>query len=78
MPSTPAFWVIWTKAGEFRGEITLVVAGAPPAERPTDDELREQLAAAVATGLSKRDAAAAVAARHGLSKRDVYTLSISK
>jgi 16S rRNA (cytidine1402-2'-O)-methyltransferase len=64
------------EASEFRGEITLVVAGAPPAQRPTDEVLREQIAAAVATGLSKRDAAAVVAARHGLSKRDVYELSI--
>ncbi len=63
-------------AGEFRGEITLVVAGASPAQRPTDDMLREEIAAAVASGLSKRDAATTVAARHHLSKRDVYQLSI--
>jgi 16S rRNA (cytidine1402-2'-O)-methyltransferase len=64
------------EAGEFRGEITLVVAGAPPAQRPADAVLREQIAAHVAAGLSKRDAAAMVAAQHGLSKRDVYQLSI--
>ena len=63
-------------AGEFRGEITLVVAGAEPAERPSDELLRDEIAAAVASGLSKRDAAAIVAAAHGLSKRDIYQLSI--
>lgn len=63
------------KPAEYKGEITLVVAGAPPAQRPTDDLLREEIAAAVASGLSKRDAAATIAARHGLSKRDVYELS---
>jgi 16S rRNA (cytidine1402-2'-O)-methyltransferase len=61
---------------EFRGEITLVVAGAPPAQRPTDDALRAEIAAHVAAGLSKRDAAAAVATQHGLSKREVYPFSI--
>lgn len=63
------------EVGEFRGEITLVVAGALPAERPADDVLRAEIAAEVAAGLSKRDAAAAVASKHGLSKRDVYGLS---
>ena len=63
-------------ATEFRGEITLVVAGASPAERPSDEVLREEIALHVAAGLSKRDAASAVAVQHGLSKRDVYQLSI--
>jgi 16S rRNA (cytidine1402-2'-O)-methyltransferase len=66
------------EAGEFRGEITLVVEGAVPgADRPDDETLKAEIAAKVADGLSKRDAAAAVAAEHGLSKREVYQLSVA-
>lgn len=67
-----------SEAGEFRGEITLVVEGAVPgADRPDDATLKAEIAAKVADGLSKRDAAAAVAAEHGLSKREVYQLSVT-
>jgi 16S rRNA (cytidine1402-2'-O)-methyltransferase len=65
------------EAGEFRGEITLVVEGAVPAERPSNEDLRAEIAERIAAGLSKRDAAAAVAAAHGLSKRDTYELSVT-
>ncbi|MDI1460012.1 16S rRNA (cytidine(1402)-2'-O)-methyltransferase [Catellatospora sp. KI3] len=61
---------------ELRGEITLVVAGADPApaRRPSDEELLAEVAIRVGEGLSRRDAAAAVAAAHGLPKREVYNL----
>ena len=66
----------WAAAGEPRGEITLVVAGADPApqERPPDDELRAAVARREALGESRRDAIAAVAGEYGLRKRDVYAL----
>ncbi|MEV6298089.1 16S rRNA (cytidine(1402)-2'-O)-methyltransferase [Actinoplanes sp. NPDC051861] len=66
----------WAAAGDPRGEITLVVGGAPagPAERPGDDELREAVARREAAGASRRDAIQAVADEYGLKKRDVYTL----
>ncbi|MEV0897947.1 16S rRNA (cytidine(1402)-2'-O)-methyltransferase [Actinoplanes sp. NPDC049802] len=59
-----------------RGEITLVVAGAPagPAERPGDDELRAEVARREAAGASRRDAIQAVADAYQLRKRDVYAL----
>jgi 16S rRNA (cytidine1402-2'-O)-methyltransferase len=59
-----------------RGEITLVVAGAPagPAPAPADDELREAVARREAAGESRRDAIQAVADAHGLRKREVYAL----
>jgi 16S rRNA (cytidine1402-2'-O)-methyltransferase len=59
-----------------RGEITLVVGGAPArsAERPDDGELRAAVAAEEAGGRSRRDAIQAVADAYGLKKRDVYTL----
>jgi 16S rRNA (cytidine1402-2'-O)-methyltransferase len=61
---------------EFRGEITLVVAGAPPraAQRPDDDTLRAAVARREAAGTTRRDAIAEVAAEYGLRKRDVYAL----
>ncbi len=60
-----------------RGEITLVVAGAPvvAAVRPSDEELRAAVAARTAAGMSRRDAAAEVAAEYGLRRRDVYSLT---
>ncbi|WP_370518067.1 16S rRNA (cytidine(1402)-2'-O)-methyltransferase [Micromonospora sp. MP36] len=66
----------WAAAGEPRGEITLVVAGAPPAAatRPDDDTLRAAVAAREAAGLSRRDAVTEVAAEYGLRRREVYTV----
>ncbi|MEU4618738.1 16S rRNA (cytidine(1402)-2'-O)-methyltransferase [Actinoplanes sp. NPDC023801] len=59
-----------------RGEITLVVAGAPagPPAQPADDELREAVARREAGGESRRDAIQAVADAYGLRRRAVYTL----
>ncbi|MEV0713526.1 16S rRNA (cytidine(1402)-2'-O)-methyltransferase [Asanoa sp. NPDC050611] len=66
----------WAAAGEPKGEITLVVAGAAPtaAERPSDEALRAEVAAAEAAGSSRRDAIAAVAERHGVRRREVYAI----
>jgi 16S rRNA (cytidine1402-2'-O)-methyltransferase len=66
----------WAREGEPRGEITLVVAGAPvgPPPRPTDDELRAAVAEREAAGASRRDAIQQVADDFGLKKREVYGL----
>jgi 16S rRNA (cytidine1402-2'-O)-methyltransferase len=66
----------WAAAGTPRGEITLVVAGAPagPPPRPADEDLRAAVAAHQAAGMSRRDAVTAVADRYGLRRREVYTL----
>ncbi|AEV88680.1 hypothetical protein ACWT_7669 [Actinoplanes sp. SE50] len=66
----------WAEAGDPRGEITLVIGGAPagPAARPADDELRAAVAGREAAGDSRRDAIQAVADEYGLKKRDVYTV----
>ena len=60
-------------AGEVRGEITVVVAGAPARPRHYQPE---QLAALVAdteaAGESRKGAIAAVARRAGVAKRDVF------
>ncbi|MEV4202727.1 16S rRNA (cytidine(1402)-2'-O)-methyltransferase [Micromonospora globbae] len=64
----------WAAEGEPRGEITLVVAGAPATapERPDDDTLRAAVADREAAGMSRRDAVTDVATAYGLRRRDVY------
>ncbi|MEV4707504.1 16S rRNA (cytidine(1402)-2'-O)-methyltransferase [Actinoplanes sp. NPDC049316] len=66
----------WSAEAEPRGEITVVVAGAPagPAERPADEELRAAVARRESAGESRRDAIQAVADAYGLRKREVYAL----
>ncbi|WP_374224639.1 16S rRNA (cytidine(1402)-2'-O)-methyltransferase [Micromonospora sp. C51] len=66
----------WAADGDPRGEITLVVAGAPavPVVRPDDDALRAAVAEREAAGRSRRDAITDVAAEYGLRRRDVYAL----
>jgi 16S rRNA (cytidine1402-2'-O)-methyltransferase len=62
----------WAVEGA-RGEITIVVAGAPePTVALTGDELvREQ------AGLTRKDAVAAVAQENGLPKREVFDAVVS-
>ncbi len=66
----------WSADKEPRGEITVVVAGAPAglAERPSDDELRAAVAGHEGAGATRRDAIQAVADAYGLRKREVYAL----
>ncbi|WDZ86720.1 16S rRNA (cytidine(1402)-2'-O)-methyltransferase [Micromonospora cathayae] len=66
----------WAAEGEPRGEITLVVAGAPETtpEPPGEDELRAAVAEREAAGESRRDAITAVATEYDLRRRDVYTI----
>jgi len=66
----------WAAGSKPRGEITLVVAGAParPAERPADEELRAAVAEREAAGDTRRDAIQAVADAYGLRRREVYAL----
>ena len=65
----------WATEGNPRGEITLVVAGAPvtAAERPDDDTLRAAVAEREAAGRARRDAITDVATEYALRRRDVYT-----
>ncbi|MFL6287887.1 MAG: 16S rRNA (cytidine(1402)-2'-O)-methyltransferase [Actinomycetes bacterium] len=66
----------WSSGG-LRGEITLVVAGAPDVVDLTDDELRQRVRALESTGLSRRDAVDAVAAETGNARRRVYAAANS-
>lgn len=59
-----------------KGEVAIVVGGAPDdAAEPTDEQLRSEVQALVEAGASRRDAAAGVAAAHGVSRRRVYNLT---
>ena len=67
----------WAVEG-VRGEITIVVAGAPPGQTTaTTEDLSAEVAALVAEGLTRRDAVDAVAAKHGISRRQVYAAANS-
>jgi 16S rRNA (cytidine1402-2'-O)-methyltransferase len=64
--------VAWAGHG-VRGEITIVVAGAPrPVSRASAGDLYAEVAGLVADGMTRRDAVDAVAAEHGISRREVY------
>ena len=73
----------WAAAG-VRGEITLVVEGAPgtatgqAAAGPTGTALAAEVAGREAGGLARKDAIAAVARERGLRKRDVYDAVVAE
>jgi len=62
-------------AGDVKGEVTVVVEGAPRAE-PDVAALADEVNALVAAGMSRKEAAAQVAAATGASKRAVYDASL--
>jgi 16S rRNA (cytidine1402-2'-O)-methyltransferase len=69
----------WATAGHPLGEITVVVGGAPARTvGPADvDEAVAEVSRRMASGLSRRDAVAAVAAEAGLPRRLVYEAAVS-
>jgi 16S rRNA (cytidine1402-2'-O)-methyltransferase len=67
--------VAWVRAAEPRGEIVLVLEGAPAAGPPDDAALVDALRDELAAGATARDAARAVAARLGAPRRRVYGLA---
>jgi 16S rRNA (cytidine1402-2'-O)-methyltransferase len=65
----------WAADG-VRGEITVVLAGAPEPGPPEVADLLDEVSARVASGQRLKDAVAAVAAGHGVSKRDLYQAAV--
>ena len=61
--------------GEPRGEYVIVLGGAPAAAAASDDDVRAALRAELATGLSTRDAAAAVAGALNVPRNHAYQLA---
>ena len=60
---------------EPRGEYVVVLEGAA-AEMATADDVAAELSALLESGMSTKGAAAEVAARHGVPKRDLYGLAL--
>lgn len=58
-----------------RGEYVVVIDGAPVPPPATDEDIAAAVSDLVAAGASTRDAAAAVAARLGVSRRRAYELA---
>ena len=67
--------VVHAEETPVRGEVVVVLDGAPPAAEPDDDAVRAALASARAAGRSTRDAVAEVAAKLGVARRRVYDLA---
>lgn len=61
-----------------KGEITLVVGGAPELVPVSDDEITASLKRIAETGLSPRDRVVQVARELGISKRRVYELELRR
>lgn len=62
-----------------RGEVTIVVEGAPSvAEAPGDEELRQRVRALLAAGGSARDVAAQLARETGAPRRVLYALAVEE
>jgi 16S rRNA (cytidine1402-2'-O)-methyltransferase len=66
----------YAAAGEPRGEIVIVVGAAEARETVPEEVLTRDLVEALRT-LSVKDAAAAVAAKHGLPRRQVYSRALA-
>lgn len=64
-------------SGEARGEVVVVLAGAPAPARPTREAIRAALAARFDAGASTRDAVEAVAAALGAPRREVYAAALA-
>jgi 16S rRNA (cytidine1402-2'-O)-methyltransferase len=65
----------WAADG-VRGEITVVLSGAPPAGEPDVADLVGEVTERVTAGERLKDAVAAVAAAHNVGKRDLYQAAV--
>ena len=65
-------------AGEVRGEITVVIAGASAPPAWDEDQVRDQVARLMDEGVTHRQAAKQVAQVSGWSRRDVYQLTLER
>lgn len=65
----------WAADG-VRGEITIVLSGAPPAGPPDVLDLVDEVAERVTAGERLKEAVAAVATTHGVPKRDLYQAAV--
>jgi 16S rRNA (cytidine1402-2'-O)-methyltransferase len=68
----------WAAETPPRGEMVVILDGAPPPEPVDDDEIRRRLDGAMADGATTRDAVDAVAASAGVARKRVYRLAIDR
>jgi 16S rRNA (cytidine1402-2'-O)-methyltransferase len=66
----------WAVDSVPRGELVIVVEGAPPPEPAPVEDVEGAVEAALAAGSSVRDAAAEVASRLGVPRREVYRVAV--
>jgi len=64
-------------AEQLRGEIVVVVGGAPEPRAASPEDLVEAVQDLAATGLRLKDAVAQVATAHGVPKRDLYDAALA-
>ena len=74
---TAAEVVAWAQDGEVRGEVTLVVQGAPEPEPADPASLVEEVQRLCDGGLRLKDAVAEVAQRHAVAKRELYAAALA-
>lgn len=67
----------WSQENTVRGEIAVVLAGAPEPEPEQAEDLTEEVEARVAQGQRLKQACAEVAQAHGVGKRDLYESVLS-
>ena len=65
----------WAADG-VRGEITVVLSGAPPVDPPEVADLVGEVTERVTAGERLKDAVATVAAAHGVPQRDLYQAAV--
>lgn len=66
----------WVDSREPRGELVVVVEGAPAPAEVSAQDLEDAVRAELDGGASARDAAAAVAAELGVARRGVYEIAV--
>lgn len=66
----------WVAAQVPRGELVIVLDGAPEAAMPSAEDIEAGLRSELASGASARDAASVVAQRLGVPKRAAYELAV--
>ncbi len=68
--------VAWLRQGGPRGEYTIIIGGVEAGERWTEAEVRLALAHELEGGVTRTDAAKAIASLSGWSRRQIYNLSL--
>jgi len=68
----------WAADGHVRGEVAVVVGGAPDQGPPAVDDLVAEVLARADAGERLKDAAAAVAAATGAAKRALYEAALAR